>query len=394
MKCSVCDFEHENQVIDFGQIPLCDALKESSEDAKLVTSYAVEVVKCPECGHSELVVKPPEEEIYSHYTYRTSLSPTLEEHFAKYSASLLETFEQINGKQDDIRFLDIGGNDGVLAKKISDKNIKAYIVDPSPTALLADNRIEVINTYFEEKQAEMLIKNVGQFDLVTCNNCIANIRDLKGFAKNASSLLRTNGIICIETGYINNQILSRTIEMINHEHYHYFSINSIKELFQPHGVKILKWEFIETKGGSIRIYGIKQDAETEESEFNIDIPNEDLKSKELSDYIELRRRQIAKIVDEKKVTYFGSSAGSTILTYVFGLEGNVRQVVDDNDSRHGQHMPGTGAQVISPATWYKDDDEICINFAWRFGDMIRSRHSNNKCTNHKIVDIIVSSDKK
>ena len=106
---------------------------------------------------------------------------------------------------------------------------------PSPTALLADKKIEVINTYFEEKQAEMLIKNVGQFDLITCNNCIANIRDLKGFAKNASSLLRTNGIICIETGYINTQILSRTIEMINHEHYHYFSINSIKELFKPHG---------------------------------------------------------------------------------------------------------------------------------------------------------------
>ena len=44
MKCSVCDFAHNNQVINFGQIPLCDALKESSEDAKLVTSYAVEVV--------------------------------------------------------------------------------------------------------------------------------------------------------------------------------------------------------------------------------------------------------------------------------------------------------------------------------------------------------------
>ena len=161
MKCSVCDFEHENQVINFGQIPLCDALKDSSEDAKLVTSYAVEVVKCPKCGHSELVVKPPEEEIYSNYTYRTSLSPTLEEHFGKYSESLLEIFERINGSLNDIKFLDIGGNDGVLAKKMCEKNIKAYIVDPSPTALLADKKIEVINTYFEKSQAELLLKKVG-----------------------------------------------------------------------------------------------------------------------------------------------------------------------------------------------------------------------------------------
>ena len=259
---------------------------------------------------------------------------------------------------------------------------------------MADKKIEVINTYFEEKQAALLLEKVGQFDLITCNNCIANIREIKSFAKNASSLLRDNGIICIETGYINSQIQSRTIEMINHEHYHYFSINSIKELFKPHGVKILKWELIETKGGSIRVYGIKENGEPEKSNLNSELPSEELKSKELADYIESRKREIAKIVDKKKVTYFGSSAGSTILTYVFGLEGNVKQVVDDNDSRHGEHMPGTGAEVISPSTWYQGDDEICINFAWRFGDMIRSRHSHNKGKDHKIVDIIVSSEEK
>ena len=391
MKCSVCDFEHENQVINFGQIPLCDALKDSSEDAKLVTSYAVEVVKCPKCGHSELVVKPPEEEIYSNYTYRTSLSPTLEEHFAQYSESLLK-FLSKSMAINDIKFLDIGGNDGVLAKKMCERNIKAYIVDPSPTALLADKKIEVINTYFEKSQAELLLKKVGKFELITCNNCIANIRDLKSFAKNASSLLKANGIICIETGYINSQVQTKTIEMINHEHYHYFSINSIKELFKPHGVKILKWDLIETKGGSIRVYGIKENGEPKKSELNIEIPNEELKSKELSDYIELRRREIAKIVNEK-VIYFGS-AGSTISIYVFGLQDKVKEVIDDNESRHGKYMPGTGARVISASSWYKQDDDVCINFAWRFGSMIRSRHSNNKGNNHRIVDIIVSSDKK
>ena len=94
------------------------------------------------------------------------------------------------------------------------------------------------------------------------------------------------------------------------------------------------------------------------------------------------------------MTYFGSSAGSTILTYVFGLQDKVKEVIDDNESRHGKYMPGTGARVISASSWYKQDDDVCINFAWRFGSMIRSRHSNNKGNNHRIVDIIVSSDKK
>ena len=393
MRCSVCGFDHKNLVIDFKDIPLCDALKHSKQEAIQVTKYPVEVVNCPSCGHAELIIKPPEEEIYSNYTYRTSLSPTLDEHFDKYSVDLISLYQKTNGEHPELNFLDIGGNDGVLANKLARKGHKTYIVDPSPTALLCDKNITVINNYFDDTQAELLKEEVGQFSLITCNNCLANIRDLTRFAKNASSLLKSNGIICIETGYIKHQIETKTIEMINHEHYHYFSINSLKKLFGQYGVSLCKWEFIKTKGGSIRFWGIKDNG-NKNNEQSVQLPNEELNSNSLQEYISLRKKEISNITRGKQISFFGSSAGSTILTYVFGLENQVSEVIDDNESRHGKYMPGTGARVISPSSWYKQDDQVCINFAWRFGGMIKSRHSQNKDNNHRIVDIIESSDKK
>ena len=63
------------------------------------------------------------------------------------------------------------------------------------------------------------------------NNCLANIRDLHSFARNVFKLLEDDGILSIETGYLPLQATNRAIEMINHEHYHYFSLRSIIQLF-------------------------------------------------------------------------------------------------------------------------------------------------------------------
>ena len=78
------------------------------------------------------------------------------------------------------------------------------------------------------------------------------------------------------------------------------------------------------------------------------MPNEELNSNSLQEYISLRKKEISNITRGKQISFFGSSAGSIILTYVFGLENQVSEVIDDNESRHGKYMPGTGARVLAP----------------------------------------------
>ena len=48
-------------------------------------------------------------------------------HFEEYAESLLNIHMSINSKNQGLKFLDIGGNDGVLAMKMHEKKAKTYL---------------------------------------------------------------------------------------------------------------------------------------------------------------------------------------------------------------------------------------------------------------------------
>jgi 2-polyprenyl-3-methyl-5-hydroxy-6-metoxy-1,4-benzoquinol methylase len=385
MACSVCGSSDQKLIIDFGEIPLCDDIREAKVQALYVPQFPVKVLSCSACNHSELQVKPPEELIYSNYTYRTSLSPLLDDHFYKYSNAILDFAKQNVIPVEEQLFLDVGGNDGLLASIMSRKGFHVSVVDPSPTSIFCPKNVKLYNTYLTPDVAVDFVSSNGQADVISCNNCIANIRDLQAFAQSISLLLREGGLLCIETGYLKHQLESRTAEMINHEHFHYFTINSLSKLFNNVGISIIDWEFIGTKGGSIRFFGKKSSGL---SNYLLPMLDEELDCLGFNRFIEARKLELLRICDHNNVGFFGSSAGSTILCYVFELDSFIDRVVDDNVIRHGKFMPGTGAVIVSPQMWYDDPTLITINFAWRFGDLIRAKHKCNLPNSSSIVDVV------
>ena len=89
MHCSVCQSSETTLSFDLGDIPLCDALSESKSIASSAPSFPITVQTCKICCHSELITKPPEDIIYSNYTYRSSGSPGLPSHFQSYADYLV-----------------------------------------------------------------------------------------------------------------------------------------------------------------------------------------------------------------------------------------------------------------------------------------------------------------
>ena len=387
MDCSVCGSSEGRIITDFGNVPLCDNFYIEKDRAVESPKFPIQIQLCKKCGHSELTVKPPEDLIYADYTYRTSLSPLLKEHFKEYANSISQICNELSCNsrtfEDQRKFLDIGGNDGVLASEMSELGYKSFIVDPSPTSKFCNEKINLTQDYFKEVTARRLIEEHGTFDIISCNNCIANIRDLHDIAKSISLALKENGLLFIETGYIHEQVKSKTAEMLNHEHYHYFSVRSMSKLFESYGIKLLKSSTINTKGGSFRFVGIKSNnangADT--------LIEEEIRINEFNEYIKSRKKNLKDSIQGKDLAFFGSSAGSTILAYLFNLEDRITYLVDDNRTRHGFYMPGCGAEVISPENWYAKESDICINFAWRFGEMIRSKHLPNLPHEYRVIDI-------
>lgn len=390
MNCSVCGNDSIRSILDLGEIPLCDDIKDSRDKARQMTLYPMIVNECDSCKHCELSYKVDESLIYSGYLYKSSDSLTLQKHFKSYFEDVNAYFSHIKDK--DLKCIDVGGNDGLFAKVFSEHGWEAHVLDPSPSINYCDESIIPHRGYLTKTLAEEIVNQTGYFDLLVSNNCIANIRDLHSFVESLAILLKPGGIVSIETGYLPEQLKNMAIEMVNHEHYHYFSVESMKQLLDQHGITLIASSVNVSKGGCIRFIGINDrdlkphslESHTEHSSKVADMAQI---CTETMGKVLKTKQAIKELVLDKKVVAFGACAGTTILTYIYELQDVYSKIYDDNEARHNKYMPGSGACISDAKDWYQNPGEICLNLAWRYGDMIRNKHLSFLPDDYLIIDI-------
>ena len=64
-------------------------------------------------------------------------------------------------------------------------------------------------------------------------------------------------IVCIEVPHIKKLIQYNQFDTIYHEHFYYFSLSSIKNIFEKYDMKIIHVDRIKTHGGSHKSTFIK-----------------------------------------------------------------------------------------------------------------------------------------
>lgn len=381
--CSVCGSTNLIELFSLGDIPLCDNYMPSLASATSQRLYPITVYNCTSCGHAELAFKPPEDEIYADYIYRTSESPGLYEHFRDYSESISKYYFSLYPTNDNSyhpKSLDIGGNDGVLASSLFERGFIPYVLDPSPAVNHCPSNTSAIQGYLDSNSAEQIYAKYGPFQLITANNVIANIRDLHGFFGGMSKLLdEDNGLIVLESGNLPSMLDNNVVEMFNHEHYHYFSYSSLSYILKIYSLKIISFETIDSKGGSFRCK-IVHDCNQKFNKNTMIFDDSHLASQRifssnaqsLTKSLEHSRDVIQKL--DKPLVGFGAYAGGTILTYALNLQHKLDLIIDDNASRHGLYSPAAGIQVAPPSSLKDFASPALVILAWRFNSMILKKH--------------------
>ncbi|MFT6069486.1 MAG: 2-polyprenyl-3-methyl-5-hydroxy-6-metoxy-1,4-benzoquinol methylase [Bacteriovoracaceae bacterium] len=392
-KCSVCYNDDLQSIIEFGDIPLCDGYSKEIETAKGTPKFNITVVHCSKCNHAELDLKPPESMIYSNYNYFSSNSPDLDEHFISYANWINAKLGTANAVH-----LDVGCNDGLLLDKSAKLGFSTVGIDPAPAGSIAKEKgHDFYSGYFN---TDIVTENKleASADILTCNNILANVRDLTGYAKAANLILKNDGFFVAETLHFPTLMKNLVFEMVNHEHYHYFSTRSMMKLYNSAGFELISCELVPTKGGNMRCMGRKRNLDGSPFTQSYDSVQVDPKLAEtesnekapaFNSAFENAREKLLTIVkdgDKKvEVAGFGAVAGSIILSYLMGIEDNVDYFVDDNTSRHGFYSPGIGSQVISPADYYERKPDVTILLAWRFAKQITDKHRKNMPAHHKFI---------
>ena len=381
--CRSCGNTHFERCVSLGTSPLANNLVDSPDEN--ITTYPLEMNYCTECHNCQLSVVVPPEEMFDNYLYVSSTSSKFVKHFEDAAEKYIEEFDL-----DENSFvIDIGSNDGVALKPLKERGIKILGVEPARNLaeMANSNKIPTYNDYFNKDIVEDLVSKYGKANLVTASNVFAHSDKLKEIATNAFDILDDNGVFVVEVQYLLSTLQDLTFDNIYHEHTNYWSVTSINNFFMLMGLCVYKVEYIDTHGGSIRVY-VRRDTESDgdssvgefidrEIDYNLDKPATYKKFGESVYGMKLNiRKNIDKLKQEGlRIAGYAAPAKATTALNFFGIDSSdIEYIIEDNSLKHNKFIPCVNIPIKDKKYCMENLPDVIIVLAWNFFDYIKEQN--------------------
>lgn len=379
--CRICKSKDLAMFFSLGKMPPSNSFvpREKLSEEKF---YPLEVYFCRNCKMVQLLDVVEKEEIFCNYTYFSSTSAPLVEHFKGYAKDVSGRFLK-NGEL----VVEIGSNDGVLLQFFKE-NQKVVGVEPAANvAQVARGRgINTINNFFDEGVAEKILKEYGKAKVMACNNAFAHIDDIDKIVRGIKMLLADDGVYVFEVQYLPDLINQKQFDMIYHEHLLYYTLNPAIELFKRFGMDVFDVEKVSTHGGSIRVFVCKNGAYKKNGNVDKMLEYEsasgfyDLKTFEKfgEDIKNLKKAAVEFIRnlrnDGKRIIGYGAPAkGNTMLGFFgFGPE-DIEYITDNTPAKIGLLTPGTHIPVVSNDVLKTDTPDYALLLIWNYKEAVLKR---------------------
>lgn len=133
----------------------------------------------------------------------------------------------------DSQVIEIMSNDGYLLQYFHQRGIQTLGIEPARNVaqISEDKGIPTRCKFFSEHVAEQLMQEGIRGDLIIANNVLACVPDLHPFIKGLKKLLHPKGTITIESPHLLNLIRYHQFDTIYHEHFSYFSLYTLQQVF-------------------------------------------------------------------------------------------------------------------------------------------------------------------
>jgi len=377
--CQVCGHAPLDYVLSLGYMPPVNQMVPVGQVPRQLPWFPTTLLHCRNCELVQLglavdpvIIFPPE------YPYTSGTTKLLRDNFAdlqRESAAML-------GLGDQDLVVDIGSNDGTLLSNFQKGGQRALGIEPTDVGDIANQRgIPTIKRYFGIEVAREVKREYGPASMVTAANCFAHIEDVHAIVDGVVEMLKDDGVFVTESHYLIPLLETLQYDTIYHEHLRYYSLTSLKHLFEMHGLEVFHARPIPSHGGSIRVYAARHGAHTVQDGVRRMLaaePRGEAMAKRLAtfrhDVILSKLRLLAMLRDlkEKGARVAGISApsrASTLVNYVGLDEGLIDYVCEIAGSlKIGKYMPGTQIPVVDEAKLYSDQPDCAVIFSWHIAD--------------------------
>ena len=380
-KCKSCGKDNLVKFLDLGMMPPANSFLTKEELNNIEEKFPLIAYFCKDCAMVQLLDIVNPEILFRHYSYLTSASKPLVDHFIQMGNELVNKFI----KSKDELVVEIGGNDGVLVGAIKDKSRVLNIEPASNVAEISTGKgIETINEFFNKELAEKILAKYGYAKVIVANNVMAHIDNLRGVFDGVKILIGENGVFVFEVHWVGNLLNEGGFDQIYHEHLYYHSLISLKNFVSQFGLNIFDIETVPIHGESMRVYVSKNMAINEnvdkflkkEKEMGLDKAETFLNfSKKVEDNKVKLKSTLTKLKkDGKKIIGYGAPAkGNTLLNY-FGIDNSILDyIIDTTPLKQGMYTPGTHIIVSSPDRMKDEAPDYVLLLAWNYADAILAK---------------------
>jgi SAM-dependent methyltransferase len=384
--CRLCGSTSLDHVLPIRPSAIGDAFVTADRLSEPQDLYPLDCYLCLECGHLQNLDVVDPDILFREYTYRTSVSLGLVEHFKRYAQSVVSSLAIPTGSL----VVEMGSNDGSLLKAFKNEGMRVQGIDPArdiAAAATADG-VQTVPDFFTSALATRIKSEQGEAKLFCANNVFAHIDNMSDVVKGIRLVLADDGAFVFEVSYIVDMIDNMVFDTIYHEHVSHHALIPLETFLNKHDMTLFHVARTGTKGGSIRAFAQpkstgKRSRSAELSQLFAEEERRGITKPQIYrgwfDAIEKAKRSVLSYLDEaiaagKLVAAYGASTTTTTLLYHFELEGRVKFIVDDNPLKHGRFSPGAHIPVLPSSELATRKPDIVVVLAWIYAEPILKRN--------------------
>ena len=381
-KCQISGSRDLKSIMFLGYLPPPTEMKKINSKIQEESFYPADLMYCHASKLVQLNTIVNKEILFpKDYAYTSSTTKILRKNFQE----LYKECKKIAKISSKDLVIDIGSNDGNLLSNFKNYHRVLGITPEKIGNIAIKKGIPTLIKYFDKQASNLVLKRFGKAKIITATNVFAHIENVKELMKNILKILDKDGIFISESHYLVSLIQTNQYDTIYHEHLRYYSLSSLKYLFDKYGLKIIHAKKINTHGGSIRVYAtrskkfktnksVKKILNLEEKYLNWKTFNNFRKNVVKS---KINLYSILKNIKNKnkKICGIGAPArASTLINYVGLDESIVDYVLEIEGSKKiGNYIPGTKIPILSEKKLFVDQPDFAILFSWHIAAELKTK---------------------
>jgi len=268
--------------------------------------------------------------------------------------------------------LDIGANDGTMLACYTTKGIRRVGCEPANNLvrMLREKADYVMHDFWDYERYMELAQQWGfeKAKVITAIGMFYDLEDPNKFIRDARQTLIDGGIFVAQLMCLASMLKKNDVGNIVHEHLEYYSVESLKYLFETNGLEIFKIEENEVNGGSYRIFArhYRNGGISLAEKITVDdvfaFAQRVEKNKNLC--VEFIRQEVAK---GKRVYVYGASTKGNVILQYYGLDRTlITAAAERSPEKYGKYTVGTWIPIVSEEEARRAQPDYFLVLPWGF----------------------------